>query len=370
MKRVMMVSKPVRPPWTDSSKNLVRDVVSWSERTHYAVMGGDDFGPDWPRVRWDSVYRDAGKYAPGLRQNARAFGHILGADREIGLFHFFFAPNPVTCTALRPLAALKGRPTVHSVCSVPQSFQGIDRLLFSDAVIALSESTTRQLEDAGVEGVRCIPPGIDPTLLQADPASDLPDALGVRGRPVILFAGDYEVGGGAQALVASLPTVIERVPEVMLVLACRLKTGDARELEDQVRQKAASAGLLDRIVFLNEVDRMGDLLGLADIVTLPVTSTYRKMDIPLVLLEAMAMGIPVVVSDTAPIRETVAHGGGMAVPLGDGDALGSSLGDLLANGGQRSRLGQEALEAVEAYWHVRRTASQYEDLYEELLNPQ
>ena len=370
MKRVMMVSKPVRPPWTDSSKNLVKDVVSWSQRTHYALMGGDDFEPVWPRVRWDAVYRDSGRYAPGLVQNARAFGHLLSADAQIGLFHFFFAPNTVTCNALRPITALKRRPTVHSVCSVPNSFDGIDRLLFADAVVALSTWTSHRLSEAGVEGVRHIPPGIDPSVLQTTPENDLPDVLGVRGRPVVLFAGDYEVGGGAEALIESMPGVFEHAPDAMMVFACRLKTSAAKDLEGSIRAKAHAAGVLDRIVFLNEVDRMGDLLGLASVVTLPVTSTYRKMDIPLVLLEAMALGVPVVVTETDPIRETVSHGGGLTVPAGDAVALGTCLGGLLADDSARAQLGAEARAAVDQFWHVKRTASQYEDLYEELLDNQ
>jgi len=364
----MMVSKPVRPPWTDSSKNLVRDVVTWSERTHYALMGGADFEPAWPRVRWDPVYKDVGRYAPGLKQNLRAFGHLLGADAQVGLFHFFFAPNPLTCNALRPIAALKRRPTVHSVCSVPSSFEGIERLLFADVVVALSEWTSSRLTEAGVGGVRHIPPGIDPSVLQPDPSSDLPDRLGVRDRAVILFAGDYEIGGGAEALVEALPQVLERAPDAVLILACRLKTAKAKEHEERVRDKARAAGLADRIVFLNEVDRMGDLLALAQVVTLPVTSTYRKMDIPLVLLEAMALGIPVVVSETDPIRETVAHGGGFAVASGDPAVLGSSIGSLLADGARRETLGEQGRAAVAGFWHARRTASQYEDLYDELLS--
>lgn len=362
-----MVSKPVRPPWTDSSKNLVRDVVTWSQRTHYALMGGG-FEPDWPRVRWDRVYRDGGNYAPGLSQNVRAFRHLLRSDKQVALFHFFFAPNPLTCRALRPIVALKRRPSVHSVCSVPNSFEGIDRLLFADAVVALSQFTTGKLTDAGVVDVRHIPPGIDPTLLAPDPASDLPDRLGVRGRPVVLFAGDYEVGGGAEALVRALPHVLQRTPDAKLVFACRLKTDDAKAREHSVREMAGAAGFGDRIVYLNEVDRMGDLLGLATVATLPVTSTYRKMDIPLVLLEAMALGVPVVVSDTEPVRETVAQGGGLAVPAHDPEALGSAIGELLADEIRGSRIGTEAVSAVERFWHVRRTASQYEDLYDELLN--
>jgi len=368
MKRVMMVSKPLRPPWSDSSKNLVKDVVTWSERTHYALMGDAAHEPDWPRVRWDRVYRDGGRYAPGLSQNVRAFGHLLRPDAQICLFHFFFAPNPVTSAALRSIMALRRQPTVHSVCSVPRSFDGVDRMLFADVVIALSDWTAHRLREAGVPDVRHIPPGIDPGFLRHDPSSDLPDRLGVRGRPVVLFAGDYEVGGGAELLVESLPHMLAYAPDVMLVLACRMKTAEAKERERSVQESARAAGLADRIIYLNEVDEMGDLLGLATVAALPVTSTYRKMDIPLVLLEAMAFGVPVVVSESEPIRETVQRGGGLTVPPGEAEALGATIGSLLADETRRKRIGSEGISAVERFWHIRRTASSYEDVYDQLLN--
>ena len=50
---------------------------------------------------------------------------------------------------------------------------------------------------------------------------------------------------------------------------------------------------------------------------------------PLVVLEAMAQGVPVVVSAESAAAESVAHYGGRAVPAGDELAWGSALGDLL-----------------------------------------
>ncbi len=366
MRRVLVVSKPVRPPWTDSSKNLVRDVVAWSERTEFALMGDPVYQPSWPRVRWDPVYRHPGRYAPGILQNARAFGHLLAPGKDVGICHFFFAPNPVTCAALRPLVALTRRPSIHSICSVPRDFSGVRRLMFADIVVALSEWTARRLQEEGVDGVRYIRPGIDPRALSTDPRSDLPDKLRVRGHPVVLFAGDYEVGGGALTLVRSLPALLATVPDARLILACRLKTPESRRLETEVRREAAAVGVSEEVVFLNEVEEMGNLIALSSVVALPASSTYRKMDVPLVLLEALALGKPVLVSNVDPIRETVRYGGGRAIPMHEVGALVAALRDLLTNPEHYRTVSREAVDSVDRFWHVRHCATEYEALYDEL----
>ncbi len=367
MIRVRVISKPVRPPWTDSSKNLVRDLVRWCGDTSFTLMGDGEYAPEWERVQWRRTYRGAGGYSPGLVQNGRVFFDLLIPDFRHQVDHFFFAPNPVTCRALRTLERVRRKPSVHTICSVPKTFDGIGRMLFADVQVALSQWTANRLEEEAVPMVRYIAPGIDPNLVEPDPGIDLGAALGLEGRPTVLFAGDYEVGGGAELLIRALPAILDAVPEAVLVLACRIKTEEARGLEAAVRRAAEETGVLDSVVFQNEVSAMANLLGVADVVTMPVTSTYRKMDVPLVLLEAMALSTPVVVSDLDPVRETVAHGGGLTVPGERPDALAEALVTVLSDADERKRLGNDAREAVERYWHIRHAAKRYERLYGELM---
>lgn len=356
----MVISKPVRPPWSDSSKNLVRDIVTHSTRTSFDLMGDPEFQPEWRGANWLSVYGGRGAYAPGLAEKARALGSVLKAPRSVDAFHLFFAPNPASGGALRPVLALKRRPVVHTICSVPRSFETAARWINADVTVALSEFTAENLRAAGVPDVRLIPPGIDPERFGS------PSACGFPSRPTLLFAGDYEVGGGAQRLIECAPAVIAAVPEVKFVFACRPKTADAAAGEAEARQKVADAGLTESFEFLGEVKDVGELLRSCTIAVLPIDSTWRKMDIPLVLLEAMALGKPVVVTDQPPLSEILAGGGGRHVPTHDSEALGETLVAMLSDEQSLRTLGDEAAVSVRTNWNIATLAGRYEDLYESL----
>lgn len=360
------MSKPIRPPWTDSSKNLVRDLVRWCDHTRFTLMGDRDFQPAWEGVSWRPVYGAEGAYAPSLRQNGRVFLDLVKPDFRHQIDHFFFAPNPSSCRALRTLKRLRRKPVVHTICSVPRTFDGIEEILAADVHIALSRWTADRLEDEGVPLVRYIPPGIDPNLVVPDPDSTLAVDLDVVDRPVVLFAGDYEVGGGAELLIDSWPGVLDAEPEACLVLACRPKTDEAGEREAEVRRRVEGEGLTRSVRFLGQIGNMPDLLHLSTVVAMPVGSTYRKMDIPLVLLEAMVLSKPLVVSDANPVRETLSHGGGLEVPRSDSTALAEALVQILTDQDLRRTLGTQAREAVEQNWHISYVALKYEALYEEL----
>src|SRR5262245_45805290 len=97
---VLLVSKPVEPPWTDSSKNLVRDLAGAMHRYGPVVMTRRKTANALPWVRRAAIYApSSGGYSPALVDNARAFGRIVTAHESI--VHFFFAPNPTSARAAR-----------------------------------------------------------------------------------------------------------------------------------------------------------------------------------------------------------------------------------------------------------------------------
>jgi len=99
---------------------------------------------------------------------------------------------------------------------------------------------------------------------------------------------------------------------------------------------------------------------------LPAESLYAKMDLPLVLLEAMALGVPLVVSDRPPLSEVV-HGGGVTVPPQDPAMLARAIADLLGHPARLREMGAAARAAALAHYDIRGVSAQHEQLYEDLL---
>ena len=110
MARILMVSKPIAPPWTDSSKNLVRDLATHLNR-HEAVTLCRRGDAPLDGLRCERVYGpSSGGYAPALQDNARVLLRLLGGRRH-DLWHFFFAPNPRSSRACALAARARTVPT-------------------------------------------------------------------------------------------------------------------------------------------------------------------------------------------------------------------------------------------------------------------
>jgi glycosyltransferase involved in cell wall biosynthesis len=100
----------------------------------------------------------------------------------------------------------------------------------------------------------------------------------------------------------------------------------------------------------------------ADVVVLP----HRDAEQSGVLYAALAFEKPIVMSDVGGFGEVAEAGAGLLVPPGDPAALAARLDELLADPGQRERLGAAAGVAAAGPYSWDLVARQTLDLYEEL----
>lgn len=348
-RRVLFVSKPVEPPWNDSSKNLVRDVDAHLRR----YLGTTMVSASNPEGA--AIYESPGHagFAPALRENARVLRYLL-KDRSHALWHFFFAPNPRTGFAGHLTRALRRVPSVHTICSAPKDFSAWRSSLFADRVVVLSEHTESRLIQAGFPSkrLRRIVPAL-PALeaLSTEERMSERVALGLDpDKAVVIYAGDLEFGGGAELCLDAC-----RDMDVQLVMACRTKTARASEVEAELRRRGNAT-------WVGETRRIHALLGCADTVLLPGTSLYAKMDYPLVVLEAMSMGQPVVVGAGTPAEE-LAEGGALACEPSV-QAVQNAITTALSDG---PALGTRGAAYVRERFTASHVAEQYEALYDEVL---
>jgi phosphatidylinositol alpha-1,6-mannosyltransferase len=268
------------------------------------------------------------------------------------------------------------QPCMHTVLSVPARFGGIDRFLFASQVVCVSRWTASKLIQAGVRGrVEVIPASIPvpAPLAQEDPARVLGalERYGLgSGRPLVVFPGDYEFSRAADTFAEAVARLWEHT-EADFVFACRIKRPPSLEREAHFKRMLAAAHRAGRVHFLREVDDMRALLAGAQVVALPSESTYAKMDIPLVVLEALAEQTPVILADVSPLREALGEvpqeGGGLLVPPLDGKRLGEVLGSLLRDGRAVKELGEAGRAHVLAHHDAARVCRRYGALYAEAL---
>jgi glycosyltransferase involved in cell wall biosynthesis len=369
MFRILMVSKPVAPPWNDSSKNLVRDVTAHLKRYRATVMTARGAQSGIAGVESTGVYaRRAGRFAPALVDNARVMLRLLAGDRH-DLWHFFFAPNPRSSAAGRVAARARSVPTVQTVCSAPAEGIDLERALFCDRAVVLSRYTERRMLAAGVPRamLRRIPPAVTPlTPLGESDVARVRGELGLpRDRALLVYPGDLEYSGAAERVLRAFAEQRGK-NDAALVLACRKKTAAAHNCEARLRELGRSLGIADRMIWSGETPRIHDLLACADLIALPAENLYAKMDLPLVLIEAMLLARPVILAQDTPAAE-LAEGDAAVAVAAEVGATAAAIGRLLGDGAERAALGQRARAAALARYQPDNVASAYEALYDELL---
>ncbi|HUP76703.1 MAG TPA: glycosyltransferase family 4 protein [Acidimicrobiales bacterium] len=165
-----------------------------------------------------------------------------------------------------------------------------------------------------------------------------------------------------------------------LIDACRQLHGDGRRLKcvivgdgplrDELTQKVRALGL-DGIITLTGAltqDEVIEQYRRADIFALPCVVGARgdRDGIPNVILEAMAMELPVVSTATSGIPEAVVdEHTGLLVEAGDPVALADALARLLDNPALRARLGGEGRQKVLDHFDLE---SNVKELYELLVS--
>jgi glycosyltransferase involved in cell wall biosynthesis len=87
--------------------------------------------------------------------------------------------------------------------------------------------------------------------------------------------------------------------------------------------------------------------------------------LPLVALEAMALGRPLVATEVGELPTLLAGGAGVLVPPGNAAALARGIEGVLLDGAHRERIAHRARARVESAYTLERTAERYaRELYE------
>ena len=209
----------------------------------------------------------------------------------------------------------------------------------ADRVLAPSAATAAEIRrDYRVDEV-----GVVPNVtggLAIDPVGPAGEVDGEPG--YLLFVGRLRIRKGVEVLLEALCDLRRRFPSAVLRIA-----GDG-EHRERLERKAAELGLGSSVVFLGTCGAARVRTLLKGAAALVVPSTYEGM--PLVVLEAMESGVPVVASRVSGIPEVVVDGNrgtGWLVPPEDPAALAGALAAVLADPDEARRRGEAGRRRIE-----------------------
>lgn len=233
----------------------------------------------------------------------------------------------------------------------------------ADWVTGDSEDIMKDCIKLGAVPERCttIQWGVDFSRFNPDRGKGLREKLGIEeDAPVVLstrsFTQDYY---NIDVIIRTLPLVRRRFPTVLYLMA-GLEGSDSR-----FRELAARIGAAESMRFLGRIphEQLPDYVAASDVfVSVPSVDATAVS-----LLEAMACGTAIVVSDLPSATEWIVDGvNGKVVPPREVEALAEAIVDLALDPGMRAEYGRRCVEIVRSKADHAANMARMEEIYRRL----
>ncbi len=301
-----------------------------------------------------------------LRVIVRLF-KLLRAERPDVIQAFLFWANMSARVCGRILRAFPVISSYHDeVVSEGRLVRLVDRLTlaWTEAVVCCSEAVRRSVESRiGETGTRCtiIPFGVDLARFQGTSAASHHEVgLGEGQRSIGTVCRLVEPKKGLSVLLKAMEELKRRhgMPPCRLVI---VGDGPAREELELLRDRL---GLASWIVFVGTRRDIPQVLRSMDIFVLP--SLYEGFGIA--ILEAMAVGKPVIATRVGGIPEFVIPGEtGVLIEPGNADVLADAIESLLRDSDQARRMGAKGRVRAQEHYDIVDIVRQHEQVYEACL---
>ena len=310
-------------------------------------------------------------YSLGLRDPRgapRAIARLAGIVRseDADIVHGHLLHGAVAATIGARLA--RGRTSVitrHYAMAVHWYGTRADRILertgnaLASRIFAISTAVRQVLIEDGVapSRIEVVPNGIDAERVRRAGANR--DTSIARGRPVLGTVGSLHARKGHADLLRAAAELRKDGQDVDVVLI-----GDGPEAK-RLHDLATSLGISERVRFPGHLPDPYPVMAAFDVYVQPSI----EEGFGIAVLEAMALGLPIVATVAGGLPEVIEHGvSGVLVPTGEPAALTGAIRRVLTDTPWRHDLGRNARASVDARFDASMTARAYEAAYERLLS--
>ncbi|WP_223702018.1 N-acetyl-alpha-D-glucosaminyl L-malate synthase BshA [Sutcliffiella deserti] len=230
----------------------------------------------------------------------------------------------------------------------------------SDVVTAVSESLVQQTYDLlqPKKDIQTVYNFIDERVYCKKDTGELKEQYGISAEDkVIIHVSNFRQVKRVTDVVRSFHLIQKDIPSKLLLV------GDGPEIS-VVCRLVKELGISEKVLFLGKQENVEDLYSISDLMLL----LSQKESFGLVLLEAMACGVPSVGTNVGGIPEVIAHGEtGYLSELGDVENIAKQAISILGNSDLHQSFSENSIKRVRDLFSSRNIVNQYEELYWNLI---
>ena len=248
-------------------------------------------------------------------------------------------------------------------------------------IIAITKNIKHSLIKAGISEDRIadISLGINTSLYN-------PSVIGAKVRekynidpdqPTLLYIGNLTRIKGLPVLIDALNIIVKKKLDVKLLMVLNMpleryakldKSDVDMELIFKIKEKIKHYGLEDNILPLGLLDNMPQVMAASDVFITPFLNTVGVVDYPTSLLEAMAIGKPVIATRVGGIPEIVKNkASGILVEPNNVDELVNAIMYMINNKEEARKMGSEGAKLISVKFKTEIVVDKLERTYEEVI---
>jgi|SRR3989344_854 len=363
---ILIVTRPLSRPWNEGGKNLAYGLAKNITNHKIHILVRNDFKERLSKnIVAHKIYPSEKRYNVSFFEKLKLFLFLLkfnGAD----LYHFIYTPEPYSVIFNNFLLKVKRKKGIYTTPTQMKNFNFLKNFIFYDKMVVISNYTKNLLESNGFNNVVKINTGIDVNYYfpyEKDPK--LLNKFNLYNKKIIMFPFDLEKNKGSRE-VFKLICDLEKFKDLFFIFSYR--TNNSRISEEKfLRKKLMKKGLLNRVLFFRDPKDVRVLINISDVVVYPTKFVYKKHEIPMILMESMSMGKPIIMWDVPPFNEVINSDEGIKVK--SYDEIKIKVIELIYNDAYIKKISKYARKRILKDFNILNTAQNYYRLYnQELLS--
>ena len=242
-----------------------------------------------------------------------------------------------------------------------RAVQFAERYLISvaDQVVVASTPIEEFAQRAGAKHVTLVPNGVDESSFRNGHFPKL------ESNPRVMYVGRFERWAGIDTMIDSAPIVLKSFPRVEFLVV-----GDG-SLRKELLAAIYDKGLASKVRMFGPIAHsdVPKLISTADVGVIPFKGRVAgDAALPVKLFEFMAVGVPIVASDTTGIRDVITNGlNGLLAKPGSEEELANGIIRLIANRRLAEEISQRALRDIHSKYSWSTLSPMFESVVQRCL---